>query len=49
MRTGLQGLFIVQTERWSSSGENPSSHTLAEVLEPSGLRLVSKRRLSKSW
>jgi uncharacterized protein (TIGR03435 family) len=42
-QTGLQGLFIVKTEGWTSSQDDPSRHTLAEVLEPSGLKLVSKK------
>ena len=44
-QTGLQGLFIVQTEGWTSSADDPSRHTLSEVLEPSGLRLISKKAL----
>lgn len=47
-QTGLQGLFIVQTEGWTSSADDPSRHTLSEVLEPSGLRLISKEGLGRS-
>jgi uncharacterized protein (TIGR03435 family) len=42
-QTGLRGLYAVRTEGWSAGGDGPAQRTLAEILKPLGLKLVSKK------
>lgn len=41
--TGLAGLYSVETEGWSSSGENLSRPSLDEILDRLGLRLANRK------